>query len=145
MTASGIKLADANVWLALSFDDHVHHQSARSWFEAQTDGSCAFCRLTQMALLRHLTNSKIMGEFAQSQQQAWISYDALAQDSRVVFLIEPLAIDAEFRNLSQSPAPSHKRWTDAYLAALAKLTASQVVSFDRGFSSFIGLDFQLLS
>ena len=91
MPVSGaIKLADANVWLALAFSDHLHHANAKAWFDGQSDGSCAFCRVTQMALLRHLTNSKIMGAFVQSQQDAWKNYDKLAQDPRVVFLSEPL-------------------------------------------------------
>jgi uncharacterized protein len=145
MPASGIKLVDANVWLALGFGDHVHHGAASRWFEAQRDGSCAFCRLTQMALLRHLTNAKIMGPSVQSQQQAWIAYDTLSDDPRVLFIAEPLGVDALFRSLSQSSTPSHKRWTDAYLAALATLSAAQFVTFDRGFTTYPGLALELLA
>src|SRR6266700_3895850 len=79
-----IKLADANVWLALAFSDHLHHAKGKAWFDGQSDGSCAFCRVTRMALLRHLTNSKIMGPFVQSQQDAWKNYDKLTQDPRVI-------------------------------------------------------------
>jgi predicted nucleic acid-binding protein len=58
MPASGvIELADANLWLALAFSDHAHHGTAKAWFDAKLDGTCAFCRVTQMALLRHLANS----------------------------------------------------------------------------------------
>lgn len=86
MPASGeIRLADANVWLAVAFSDHVHHSQAKTWFEAQSDGTCGFCRVTQMALLRHLTTTKIMGQFVQGQQDAWANYDKLANDPRVVF------------------------------------------------------------
>jgi toxin-antitoxin system PIN domain toxin len=145
MAASGIKLADANVWLALAFSDHIHHESARRWFEAQPESTCAFCRLTQLALLRHLTNAKIMGNLVQSQQQAWNAYDALCADPRVVFLHEPLAVEVEFRGLTQSSHPSHQRWTDAYLAALAKVTSAQLVTFDNGFKGFPRLDFELLA
>ena len=60
MQASGISLVDANVWLALAVDGHVHHVAATKWFDARSEGSCAFCRLTQLAILRHLTNTKIM-------------------------------------------------------------------------------------
>ena len=81
----GIKLADANLWLALAFSDHLHHAKAKAWFEAQSDASCGFCRVTQMALLRHLTNARIMGPFVQSQQDAWKNYDKLAGDPRVFF------------------------------------------------------------
>ena len=56
MPASGeIKLVDANAWLAFAFSDHVHHGKAKEWFDGQANDTCAFCRVTQMALLRHLT------------------------------------------------------------------------------------------
>ena len=61
MKVSGVSLVDANVWLALAVDAHFHPATAKAWFEGQSDESCAFCRITQMALLRHLTNAKIMG------------------------------------------------------------------------------------
>ncbi len=145
MPASGISLVDANVWLALSYSDHFHHEIARAWFELQADSSCAFCRLTQMALLRHLTNSRIMGSSVQTQQQAWTVYDKLSNDPRVLFLNEPPALDLEFRALSQSPSPSHQRWTDAYLAALARLCTARIATFDRGFATYSGLDLALLA
>ena len=145
MPASGIKLVDANVWLALAFDAHEHHPSAMQWFSAQLEGTCAFCRVTQLALLRHLTNSKIMGKFVQSQQTAWSSYDVFAKDPRVICLAEPPAIEVEFRSSSQSLTPALERWTDAYLAAFARAIASQFVTFDRGFRSFPVLEVLLLS
>jgi predicted nucleic acid-binding protein len=61
MKASGISLVDANVWLAIALDGHVHHAAALAWFDGQAEGTCAFCRITQLAFLRHLTNPKIMG------------------------------------------------------------------------------------
>ncbi|MDB6033428.1 MAG: hypothetical protein JWM16_3766, partial [Verrucomicrobiales bacterium] len=83
MPAPGvIKLVDANVWLALAFSDHAHHVTAKEWFALRSEGSCAFCRVTQMALLRHLTNAKIMGTFTQSQQDAWKHYDGFLRDAR---------------------------------------------------------------
>ena len=85
MPASGNNLVDANIWLALAVDAHRHHAPALSWFAVQGDGSCAFCRLTQLALLRHLTNGKIMGPAnVQTQEQAWRVYESLARDPRVV-------------------------------------------------------------
>src|SRR5256885_11547191 len=103
MPASGvIKLADANIWLALAFSDHLHHARAKAWFDVQADSTCAFCRITQMALLRHLTNSKIMGTFVQNQQEAWRRYDALINDPRVVFLSERFELEKAYRRLTQS-------------------------------------------
>jgi uncharacterized protein len=139
MPASGIKLLDANVWLALAFSDHVHHELARQWFDSRSDGTCAFCRLTQMALLRHLTNAKIMGTFVQSQQQAWMAYDGFVRDSRVVFVAEPVSLDVEFRGMTQSASPGHQRWSDAYLAAMSKLHNAELATFDRGLSNYPGV------
>lgn len=146
MSASGvIKLADANVWLAIAFSDHVHHVKAREWFDHQTNGTCAFCRITQMALLRHLTNSAIMGRFVLSQRVAWEDFDKLLTDPRVVFLSEPPAIEAQFRAFTQSESPSNERWTDAYLAAFASATGLQFVTFDQGFKRFGSADLLILA
>ena len=68
--SGGIKLADANVWLAVVFSDHLHHPQAKTWFEVQGDASCGFCRVTQMALLRHLTNAKIKNGSDHSMQRS---------------------------------------------------------------------------
>lgn len=86
-----------------------------------------------MALLRHLTNSKIMGRFVQSQQDAWKNYDQLANDPRVILLAEPAALETRFRNFTQATSPSHALWTDAYLAAFALECQAQFVTFDQGF------------
>ncbi len=40
-------LPDVNVWLALTFDSHVHHPAARQWFDNLTNDACFFCRMTQ--------------------------------------------------------------------------------------------------
>ena len=139
-----IKLADANLWLAIAYSDHQHHPEAKTWFDAQPDGSCGFCRVTQMALLRHLTNSKIMGQFAQGQQDAWKNYDKLANDPRVMFLNEPPSLEGTFRSFTQAVSPSHKHWTDAYLAAFAVTSQTQLVTFDKEFHRYAGLDFLVL-
>lgn len=101
MPAPGaIKLADANVWLTLSVGGHVHHAKAKAWFDSQLDRSCAFCRITQMALLRHLTNRSIMGQAVQSQWDAWNVYDRLVRDPRVLFVEEPPGVETVFRSHS---------------------------------------------
>jgi uncharacterized protein len=142
--SGGTKLADANVWLAVVFSDHLHHPQAKTWFEVQGDAGCGFCRVTQMALLRHLTNARIMGSFVQSQQDACTNYDKLASDPRVVFLSEPPALETAFRSFAQAAFPSHALWTDAYLAAFALEGQAQLVTFDQGFRRFAGLDLQVL-
>ena len=144
MPVSGAKLTDANVWLALAFSDHQHHAPAKHWFDTQSELTCAFCRITQMALLRHLTNSTIMGRFVQTQAQAWRTYEKLVGDPRVIFLVEPPGVESAFRNLSSADSPSTGLWTDAYLAAFAIASQSQLVTFDSGFRRFQAADLLLL-
>ena len=114
-----MKLPDANIWLSLAFGNHVHHTQVAAWFHNQADGTCAFCRITQLALLRHLTNAAIMRADVRSQAEAWKIYDALAADSRVIFLDEAAGIELDFRARTQAGVPAHYLWTDAYLAAFS--------------------------
>jgi hypothetical protein len=37
MAVSGISLVDANIWLAIAADGHVHHAVAANWFGTQVD------------------------------------------------------------------------------------------------------------
>jgi len=99
MPVSGTRLVDANVWLALAFSDHAHHHVAASWFEGLGEEEAAFCRITQMALLRHLTNAKLMGKFTLSQRAAWECYDALRDDGRVAYADEPPGLEDSWRRL----------------------------------------------
>ena len=43
-------LPDVNVWLALTFDSHVHHPAAKAWFDALSGELCFFCRYTKQNL-----------------------------------------------------------------------------------------------
>lgn len=144
MPASGIRIVDANVWLALAFSDHVHHRASSAWFENIGEREALFCRVTQMALLTHLTNQVIMGNFALSQKGAWKCYDSLCRDDRVAFLDEPPAIEDTWRQLTNSRYRHHRVWTDAYLAALAICAGLPLSTVDHGFLQFRGLTLDLL-
>lgn len=139
-----MKLVDANIWLALAFGNHVHHALVAAWFHNQADDTCAFCRITQLALLRHLTNPAIMRTDVKSQADAWQIYDALRADSRVTFLDEPAGIEIDFRGRTQASVPAHYVWTDAYLAAFAQASGCQLTTCDRGFLQFQDITVELL-
>jgi len=137
-------LVDANVWLALCSDRHVHHAAAHRWFPTVPPGGAFLCRLTQLALLRLLTNARVMGVDVLTQAGAWSVYDRLRQDARVGYTDEPLGLEAAFRHLTQTRQPAAGAWTDAYLAALAETRGLTVVSFDRGFRRLGGIDALIL-
>jgi len=132
-------LADVSVWVALTYDRHVDHAVVRRWFDSSAD-DCFFCRISQLGLLRLLTNSSLMGGDVQSQQQAWRVYDRTRRHPRVGFQIEPDGLEAQFRELTQSTHPRTKHWPDAYLAALALTADLRVVTLDKAFPRVSGLD-----
>ena len=138
-----MKLLDVNVWLALTARPHPRHLPASVWFDQQADASCAFCWMTQLALLRLLTNARVMGPDVETQVGAWGHVDTLRSDARVTF---EFATDAEpeLRRLTQRGSPSQNLWSDAYLAAIAIRSGLTLVTFDQDFRRFPGLDLELL-
>jgi toxin-antitoxin system PIN domain toxin len=144
MPVSGIRLVDANVWLALAFSDHVHHRASLLWFEKVAEREALFCRVTQMALLRHLTNQTLMGKFVLNQKEAWKCYDAFCRDDRVAFSSEPPDIEEIWRTLTSSRSQRHRVWTDAYLAAFAICVQLPLSTLDHGFRQFNRLTLDLV-
>lgn len=64
-------LLDASVWVALSTGDHSHYARSRRYWDEEASDELAFCRLTALALLRHLTSPRILGEEALDGSRAW--------------------------------------------------------------------------
>ena len=140
-----ISLPDANIWLALVGEGHVHHLTARDWFAAQPDASVALCRVTQMALLRLLTNPHVMGGSPRTIDEAWKIFFELRRNRRTVFATDGEQVDATWSQLMTQPGIGPSSWTDAYLAALAQTHSYQFVTFDTGFKRWAELKLKLLS
>ena len=125
-------LPDINVWLALASRRHIHHGPAAAWFDTVDDGGAAFCRITQMGLLRLLTNRKVMGPDTITQARAWQLYERMCRDARVRYLEEPPGVEREWRRLSRLSPPGQSSWTDSYLLAFARAYGLRLATFDRG-------------
>jgi toxin-antitoxin system PIN domain toxin len=125
---------DINVWLALSYERHVHYPVTRTWLERlDNDARFCFCRFTQIGLLRLLTTHAVMVDDLLSQAEAWDVYDRWLDDDRIAFLDEPSGMEATFRALSQQKRSSPKDWADAYLASFAVTAGLRLVTLDRAF------------
>lgn len=122
-----------NVWVALTYEGHIHHRAARDWFESlPQDARMFFCRVTQFGLLRLLTTEAVMGkDEVMSQVKAWEVYDRWLNDDRISFLPEPPALEQAFRAHSRLQRPAPKDWADSYLAAFAQVSDLTLVTFDR--------------
>src|ERR1039458_5087175 len=67
---------DVNVWVALNFEMHAHHATAKRWYEAiPPSATIVFCRQTQLGLFRILTTAAVMGQEVLTQPQCWLIYD----------------------------------------------------------------------
>ena len=142
-------LCDTSVWLALALSGHVHHAAARSWLASvDAPSSIGFCRTTQQSFLRLLTNPAVLAPYGNqplTNQAAWQIYEALTADDRITFLAEePAGIERWWREFAARPTASSKLWMDAYLAAYARAAGLSIVTTDRAFRQFPGLDLVLL-
>jgi toxin-antitoxin system PIN domain toxin len=128
-----MKLPDVNVWLAASWARHSGHDAARTWMESEEE-DLAFCRVSQMAFLRLLTNPAVTREDALSRRRAWEVFDSLMADPRVQYLSEPHGLEALWVAFSKRDDRSHLVWTDDYLAAFAHAADAEFITFDRALS-----------
>jgi uncharacterized protein len=138
-------LPDVNVWIALAADKHVHHSAARSWFAKIGSEKLAFCRITQLAFLRLLTNKNVMQEEVLAPEEAWQAYGALRSDSRIGYLAEPSGLTEHWNAFTQGALSSPNLWTDAYLCAFANSGDLTLVTFDSKIPSRGGLNLLVLS
>jgi toxin-antitoxin system PIN domain toxin len=138
-------IADANVLFPLLVDRHVAHEAARHWWQGRADDSVGLCLLTRMAVLRLLTNRVAMSGMPVSPEVALDAWQALAHDPRCVYVdAVPSTHEKIFAALVAGRLPTPNLWADAWLGALAKSFEYELVTFDRGFKAFDGLNLKML-
>ena len=117
-------LLDANVLIALTVADHVHHDVAEAWFAARPDGF-ATCPITQGALVRHLLRAGtgsaaavdvLRGVTGAQGHEFW-----------------PDAIG--FAEISLRGVVGHRQVTGAYLAGLTRARSGRLLTLDRGLAA----------
>lgn len=117
-------LLDANVLIALSVPEHVHHEPAMAWFGARTV-LFATCPITQGSLVRLLLRQGI------SAAVAVAALEGITHHPDHEFWADAVPYSAEvLRN-----AVGHRQVTDCYLAALARGQGGQLATFDRGLAA----------
>ena len=123
---------DVNVWVALNFEMHAHHATAKRWYEAiPPSATIVFCRQTQLGLFRILTTAAVMGQEVLTQPQCWLIYDQWISTGQVAWAEEPRDLEAGLRAFTARATSSPKTWMDAYLAAFAEAGGLTLVTFDR--------------
>ena len=64
-------LPDVNLWLALAFEVHAHHGTARTWFDSVGVRTALWCRVTQQGFLRLASNPSVFGAEALTLRDAY--------------------------------------------------------------------------
>ena len=139
-------LLDVNVLLALLHARHWHSRRAVAWLETRGDpGAIRLCRVVQMGALRLLTTRTVMQNDVLTAAEFWQGWDRLLRDDRFTLVQEPPALETAWRQLSRALPRGQVAGTDTYLAALAKARGWRLVTFDRGFTAFPGLEVEVLA
>ena len=134
-------LLDASVWLPLSAPEHVHHNRARRYWDEESASELFFCRVTALALLRHLTNTRILGDAALDGGAAWEALETWLAVPQVSLLPEPPGLEELLAQWAGQLNLRSGHWTDAYIAAFAAASGCRIVAFDSDFRRFPGIEF----
>lgn len=138
-----ICLPDINVWIALAIAEHVHHPAAQKWLDTSEE-AVVFCRVTQMGLLRLLTNRSALGSDTLSPPQAWGAFDAFLRNSRISWIEEPVDLERHWRVSTMREQRGSGWWTGAYLEAFAASAGLTLVTFDSQLARRRNVSTQLL-
>ena len=120
-------LADANVLIALTVAEHIHHDDAIEWFDG-TDAQLATCPITEGALLRFLLRE------GQTAHQAITVLESMRAQPWHEFWADTVP----YRRSDLGGVIGHRQITDAYLVALANENGQQLVTLDRGLAALHG-------
>ena len=133
-------LPDLNVWLALAWPEHGHHHQAVQYWEQQAAEQVLFCTVTALGLVRLVCQPKLMGPAVKTAAEASALLQAFCRQPGVsLAACDPRGWDV-FHQLIGGGVLPVRLCTDAYLAAMAIANGWRLVSFDRDFERFEGLN-----
>lgn len=124
MTTNDRFLLDANVLIALTVADHVHHDITEDWLLG-LEGRFATCPLTQGALIRLSIRN------GASAAQAISALKSVTGHTSHEFLPDNLGYD----EIALSGVIGHRQVTDAYLAGLARHHTCKLLTLDSGLAA----------
>ena len=123
-------LLDLNILTALLWPAHEHHEAAHRWFGARRKARWATCALTQLGLVRLVSNPSFSRD-ALSPADAVLLLSANLTHVNHEFWVEDLSVAAALEAFPRK-LQGHQQVTDAYLLALASHHGGVLATFDRG-------------
>lgn len=141
-------LWDTNVPVALISAAHVHHASAKRWFEGLHGGAeVFFCRTTVLGFLRVLSQPYAPKTPPLPNREVLEHYRSLRANPLVGFLAEPPGFGDHGMEAVAGDLAEPKLWADAYPASLARAVSATFVTFDRACARYReqGTEVEILS
>lgn len=137
-------VVDANVLLYAVDRASAHHERARSWLDTALAGTEAvgLAWIALLAFIRLGTNASIFAvpltaDEATGQVERWLAAPAAV-------VAQPTSRHASLlRGLLRDSGTAGNLTTDAHLAALALEHGAEIVSYDRDFARFAGVQHRL--
>ncbi|HVJ28461.1 MAG TPA: TA system VapC family ribonuclease toxin [Vicinamibacterales bacterium] len=121
-------LLDVNVLVALFNPDHIHHDAAHDWFSEARLHGWATCPLTELGLVRILSNPA----YWPGAERCAVVADRLRQfcaSGHHQFWRDSLSLSDETFNWPL--VKGHRQVTDIYLLGLAVKRGGALATFDR--------------
>ena len=123
-------LPDVNVLLALVWPRHASHDAAHAWFAKSGKQAWATNALTQLGVLRLLTNPAVTQGAVSVQTALDVLSEATSHaghefwplDHELAAVLKPMATRVR----------GHQQWTDALLLGQAMQRRGLLVTFDSG-------------
>ena len=118
-------LLDANVLIALTVEEHEHHERSTTW--AAVVDRFAVCPIVEGALVRFLLR---LGESAATAAEVLRGIQAMPS-------CEFWADEISYANVDLVHVVGHRQVTDAYLVSLARANAAALATLDEGLANSV--------
>lgn len=124
-------LFDVNFLVAMFDEDHVHHERAHQWWDANRADGWASCPLTQNGFVRVLSQSTTRTKV--SPPAALELLRTATGEEGHVFWPDDISL-VEIRRFNSTRILGPKQLTDIYLLGLAVKNGGRLTTFDRSIS-----------
>ena len=128
-------LLDANVLIALSWSNHVHHNAALAWFKGHASQGWATCAFTQAAFVRVILQPAFSGSAMQASEVIELLTLNTAHPKHH-FLNVDFDMQA-VRSACTGGLLGHRQITDAWLLTTAVRNQAKLVTFEAAIASLL--------
>ena len=129
-------LLDVNVLLALLWPRHEGHQEAHAWFEKSGCRAWATNPLTQLGVLRLLTNPAVTHAAVSAAAALEAVTEATRHEGHEFWPLNR-ETSADLKSIA-ARLKGHRQWTDATLLQQAIQRGGALVTFDAGIKELAG-------